>query len=154
MFDQFDAQTFDVHGGARCEVTQSFSQLGRTAGVRAPDVDPVLVFYDVRLAFRALRREFKRDLRSISFMDLDSYNMRDDLARLFNDDPIVDLNPQSFDFIPIVQAGARDGGPRNFDRFEQGNRGQGSGFPDADQNLFDLCFRLVLFPFVGDDPTW
>ena len=105
LLNQLDTQSFNVHRGARGEVPQSFPQLCRTIGIGTADIDALFVLHDFCLALGAMRWKCERLLRPVALVNLDPHDVRDNLSCFFDDDPVVDLNSQSFDLIVIMQTG-------------------------------------------------
>ena len=92
LFDQFDSQSFDIHRRPRREKSQALAELCRTVGVRAADVDASFVLDDRRLAFGTDLRKVKFALAPFAAVFFDADDVRDDLPRLFDDDPVADFH--------------------------------------------------------------
>src|SRR5262249_8055152 len=123
LLNQFDPQPFDVHRGPRGVEANALTELRGAAGVRTADGNAPLVLHGGRMALGAFCREVKVALGPVAAVLFDTDDVRDDLSRLFYDDPIADLHSQPRQLIAVVQAGAGDGGPRNFDGTQVGDRG-------------------------------
>ena len=79
-------------------------------------------------------------------------DVRDDLARLFDDHHVADADVLALDLFGIVQAGAADRGAGQLDRFQVGDRRNRAGFADLHADVIDLGRPFVLLEFIGDDP--
>ena len=81
------------------------------------------------------------------------HDVRDDLARLLDDDHVADPDVFALDLVGIVQAGAADDGAGQFHRLQIGHRRDGPGLADLHADVAEPGRGLVLLELVGDRPS-
>ena len=86
-------------------------------------------------------------------MLLDADDVRDDLARLLDDDRVADADVLAVDLVGVVQAGAADGRAGELHRFQVGDRRDGAGLADLHADVVERGGRFVLLELVGDQPA-
>ena len=86
-------------------------------------------------------------------MLLDADHARDDFAGLLDDHGVTDTDPQSLQFVPVVQARPRHRCSGDLNGIHFCHRCQRSGLTDLNGDFPDRCGAGVAFPLVGDHPA-
>ena len=85
------------------------------------------------------------------FFDAD--DVRDDLARLLDDDRVADADVLAGDLLGVVQADAADRRAGDLHRLQVGRGREGAALADGDEDVVDARGRFVLLELVGDEPA-
>ena len=153
LIDEFIAQPFDIHGVAAGVVAQSLAKLRGAGRVRTADVHATFVLREFRIAFRTLFREDERRQRLFAEVFFHADDVRDDLARLFDDDDVPLAHVLALDLVGVVQAGPLDDRTGQLDRFKIGHGRDRAGLAHLDTDRREPRGSFVFLEFVGDRPA-
>ena len=115
--------------------------------------DKLIVLSDTGLADGASGREDELDFGPGPAVLFHSDDVGDDLPGLFDDHPVANLQAEPIEFLSIVNAGARDGRPRDLDRSEVRHRGQRARLADLNIDRQHLRTGFVFLPLIRRDPA-
>ena len=114
----------------------------------------VEVEFNVATAFGTLVRRIYRLRVWWSLFQRNADDLRDDLARLLDDNGVADADVFAADFAEVVECGVLDGGAGDEDRLHVGPRRELAGLADLPIDCEQPGRGLFGGVFVGDAPAW
>ena len=166
LFDALVAQAFDVHGTARDEVDDRLLELCATgqatdAAIHRALTDRLAALaaldqlgaLDVRATHRALLGNLHRPGVFGAALGDDLHHLRNHVARAADNHGIADHQPQSRDFVHVVQGRIGHGNTRDLDRFQARHRGDRAGASDLELDVEQFRELFHRREFVRDGPA-
>ena len=151
--DDLVAQSVDVHGTAAAPVEQALGGLRRAVDRDAAVGDLALLADDGAAAARADGRHLEVHGVGRAQLGHVPHDLGNHVARLVDDDGVAHAHVAAAHLVDVVQRGARDGGARDHDGVELGDRRQHARAAHLDADLAQhgaLFFRREL---EGDGPA-
>ena len=135
------AEPFDVHRVARGKMLEAALQLRGARRVLASPDRFVLAAHELALASRAVRGHLPALARGPCGPGFDdAHDLRNDVARFFDDDAIAVADVLPRHLVGVVQRRHRHGRARDEHRLEHGERRHRAGAPDVDVDLRQASF--------------
>ena len=153
LIEDMPAGALDVHAAPTDEVAETLDDLGGAKRVAAAVADLSFVLDDLGMADGAGGRHLPDALGAGAALHERPDDLRDDVARLLEDDLIADPDVLAADLVEVVERGPGDGRAGDPGRAQVGDRRQRPGPPDIGHDVLDERLDLLGGELEGDRPA-
>src|SRR5207249_1303551 len=125
LVDQRFSHPFNVHHRAGGKVQDALAQLGWAVGVDTAMVSLAFHAHYMAAAHRAMLGYMKRLMSARMLFIVDHFDdLGNHIAAALHHDPVANHHAQSLNFILVVERGAGDGRPSDWDRLKSSDRSE------------------------------